>query len=124
MPQPSPILDRLQAWPLVLLPHHLLSFLVRQATRWQTPWWKNLLIRWFVSHFSVDMSEAQETNACNYASFNAFFTRALKPDARSQPADPNAISSPVDGRVSEAGLITGETLIQAKGRHYSLDSLL
>lgn len=124
MSQPNPLLDRIKAWPLVLLPHHFLSSLVRQATRWQTAWWKNLLIRWFVYHFNVDMSEAQETDARNYTSFNAFFTRTLKPDARSQPADPNAISSPVDGCVSEAGIITNETLIQAKGRHYSLDTLL
>jgi phosphatidylserine decarboxylase len=122
--QPNPLLDRLKTWPLVLIPHHFLSSLVRHATRWQAGWWKNLLIRRFVSHFNVDLSEAEETSAENYACFNAFFTRALKPGTRPLPEDPNAISSPVDGYVSEAGIITSETLIQAKGRQYSLAILL
>lgn len=121
---PHPLLDRLKTWPLILVPHHFLSRLIRHATRWQTGWWKNLLISRFVSHFNVNLTEAEETSARNYVCFNAFFTRALKPGARPQPEDSNAISSPVDARVSEAGIITNETLIQAKGRRYSLQALL
>lgn len=122
--QSQPLLDWLKTWPLALIPHHFLSYLVLHATRWQSAWWKNLLIKRFVKHFRVNLSEAQKSRAEDYVSFNAFFTRALKPGARRQPEEPDAISSPVDGCVSEAGIITDESLMQAKGKHYSMEALL
>jgi phosphatidylserine decarboxylase len=116
--------DRLKSWPLLVLPHQFLSRLVRSATRWRAGWWKNPLIRLFIRHFNVDMSEAAAASAEDYADFNSFFTRALKPAARSFPDDPHAITSPVDGCVSQAGEIRSGRLIQAKGRDYSLTALL
>ena len=118
------LLDLLKSWPLAVLPHQLLSRLVRSATRWRASWWKNPLIRMFIRHFNVDMSEAAAANAEDYADFNSFFTRALKPDARAFTDDQQAITSPVDGRVSQAGDIRAGRLIQAKGRDYSLAALL
>ena len=64
------------------LPQHRLSRLVFAATRVRTPWFKNLLIRVFLKLFDVDMTEAVEIDPYRYASFNEFFTRALRPDAR------------------------------------------
>ncbi len=116
--------DKLKSWPLALLPHQLLSHAVRRATRWRTPWWKNLLIRTFIRHFHVDMSEAEQPDPGAYADFNSFFTRALRPGVRSQPDDMAAIACPVDGRVSQAGAITGDRVLQAKGHDYSLTALL
>lgn len=118
------LLDRLKSWPLLILPHQLLSRLVRHATRWQSTWWKNTLIRAFISHFNVDMSEAESSGADGYPDFNRFFTRSLTAGARPLDSNPQAILSPVDGRVSEAGDITNGRLIQAKGRDYSLSVLL
>ena len=116
--------DWLKSWPLAVLPHHLLSRMVRSATRWQVRWWKNLLIGWFIRHFNVDMSEASEPSPADYPDFNSFFTRSLKPGARPQAEQPGAITSPVDGRISQIGDITGGRLIQAKGRSFSLVELL
>jgi phosphatidylserine decarboxylase len=116
--------DRLKSWPLLVLPHQFLSRLVRSATRWRAGWWKIPLIRLFIRHFNVDMSETEAANAGDYVDFNSFFTRALKPAARSFPDDPQAIVSPVDGCVSQAGDIRAGRLIQAKGRDYSLTTLL
>jgi len=116
--------DWLKSWPLAILPHHLLSRIVRFATRWRTRWWKNLLIGWFIRQFNVDMSEAVEPSPEDYPDFNSFFTRSLKPGARSQPAQPGVISSPVDGRISQIGRISDGRLIQAKGRDFSLVDLL
>jgi phosphatidylserine decarboxylase len=116
--------DWLKSWPLAVLPHHLLSRLVRSATRWRVRWWKNLLIGWFIRHFNVDMSEAAEPSPANYPDFNSFFTRSLKPGSRPQPEQPGAISCPVDGRISQIGDITDGRLIQAKGRNFSLVELL
>jgi phosphatidylserine decarboxylase len=94
------------------------------ATRWQIGWWKTPLIKVFIRHFKVDMADAEASTAADYSSFNHFFTRALKVTVRPYPDDLQAITSPVDGRVSQAGTITDERLLQAKGLDYSLLSLL
>lgn len=118
------LLDLLKSWPLAVLPHQFLSRLVRSATRWEVSWWKDPLIRLFIRHFNVDMSQAEAADARDYADFNSFFTRALKRGARTFPDDLQAITSPVDGRVSQAGDIRAGRLIQAKGQDYSLAALL
>lgn len=70
------------------------------------------------------MTIAQLENSEDYSDFNNFFTRALKPEARPIVKDPNAIASPVDGTVSQIGCIQEDSLIQAKGFHFSLQGLL
>jgi phosphatidylserine decarboxylase len=111
-------------WLQYVLPQHGLSRLVLAATRVRAPWFKDLLIRGFLRLFSVDMVDAVETDPFRYGSFNEFFTRALDPEARPIDADPATIASPVDGAVSECGIIDENRLLQAKGRHYTLDDLL
>lgn len=122
--RPASLLDQLKSWPLALLPHQLLSRLVRSVTRWQMSGFKNSLISLFIRHFKVNMDDAEAQGAEGYSNFNHFFTRALKAAARPFPDDPQAIVSPVDGRVSQAGDIAAGRLIQAKGRDYSLAALL
>jgi phosphatidylserine decarboxylase len=107
-----------------LLPHHFLSRVVFWATRRQSPSWKNALIRLFLRHFDVDMTEAAEPDPCAYASFNLFFTRALRPDIRPVAPAATSIACPVDGSVSAAGAINDDLLLQAKGHNYSLHALL
>jgi phosphatidylserine decarboxylase len=107
-----------------LLPQHGISRLVLGATRSRAPAFKNALIKLFVRGFRPDMSDAVETDPTAYASFNEFFTRALRPETRPIDADPRAIVSPVDGTVSEAGRLTADRLLQAKGHEYSLRALL
>lgn len=115
---------RLFVWLQYLLPQHTLSRLALAATRVRAPWFKNLLTRAFLSLFSVDMSEAEQTDPYLYRCFNDFFTRALRPGARSIDPREDTISSPVDGAVSECGAIDEGRLLQAKGREYSLGELL
>src|SRR5215469_4208235 len=107
-----------------LLPQHLLSQLVRELTRSRVPWLKNALIRGFVAHFHPDMNDAAQPDPFSFESFNAFFTRALRADARPLDPDPAALLSPVDGRVSQLGRLDGSWLVQAKGHAYTLESLL
>jgi len=107
-----------------LLPQHGISRLVLQATRSRVTWFKNLLIRLFVRGFRPDMADAVETEPTAYPSFNEFFTRALRPGTRPVDTDARAIVSPVDGTVSEAGPLTEDKLLQAKGHDYSLRALL
>jgi phosphatidylserine decarboxylase len=115
---------RLFVWFQYLLPQHGLSRLVLSATRVRTRWFKNCLIRGFLKLYRVDMTEAAESDPYRYASFNEFFTRPLKIGARPIALEEDAIVSPVDGCVSEAGTIDGDRLMQAKGRDYRLAELL
>lgn len=115
---------RLFIWFQHLLPQHGLSRLVLAATRVRSPWFKNALIRGFLRLFRVDMGDAVESDPLRYASFNEFFTRALKDGARPVARAADAIACPVDGCVSEAGTIDGGRLLQAKGRYYGLADLL
>ena len=121
---PDSLLDRLKSWPLALLPHQGLSRIVRRATRWRTAWWKNLLIRVFTWYFGVNLAEAQIQRPEDFPDFNSFFTRALRPGVRHMPQGQETIACPVDGSVSELGDIRDGSLIQAKGREYSLETLL
>ncbi len=107
-----------------LLPQHFLSRLVLRVTRIRTPAVKNALISKFVAGFAPDMREAAEPDALRYASFNDFFTRTLRADARPVESDPQVLVSPVDGTVSQIGRLDGSRLIQAKGRDYTLEALL
>ena len=116
--------DYVKTIPLYLLPHHALSRIILRATRWRFAPWKNSLIRRFIKHFKVDLSEALETNPKAYESFNRFFTRALRDDARIISANQEIVFSPVDGTVSQIGAIADGRIIQAKGRTYSLEELL
>jgi len=107
-----------------LLPHHFISRLAYRITRSRVPLVKNALIRSFVSNFHPDMSEAEQPDPLRYESFNAFFTRALRAQARPSDPDPALLVSPVDGAVSQIGRLDGSWLVQAKGHAYTLESLL
>ena len=107
-----------------LLPQHFISRLAYRITRSRVPLVKNALIRSFVSNFHPDMSEAEQPDPLQYESFNAFFTRALRAQARPSDPDPAVLVSPVDGTVSQIGRLDGSWLVQAKGHAYTLESLL
>lgn len=107
-----------------LVPQHLLSRFTGMLADSTLPWIKNTLIRLFTDRYDINMSEALEEDPFNYPSFNAFFTRALKPDARPLDTHPDTICSPADGAISQLGHIDNEMIFQAKGRYYGLNSLL
>jgi phosphatidylserine decarboxylase len=107
-----------------VLPQHLLTSVVYKATRSRTPAIKNWLIGSFMRGFKPEMSDAVQPDPLAYASFNDFFTRALKPDARPFTRDPGTLISPVDGTIAQIGHIDGNQIVQAKGHHYSLEALL
>lgn len=107
-----------------VLPQHLLSRVVYRLTRSRIRWLKDALISAFMRGFHPDLSDAQVSDPHAYSSFNSFFTRALRADARPGPSEPGAIASPVDGSVSQAGEIRDDRLYQAKGHDYTLGQLL
>jgi phosphatidylserine decarboxylase len=102
-----------------LIPQHLLSRLVGWLANSELAFIKGPFIRRFAQRFNVDMSEAADPELDNYVSFNAFFTRALRPGARPLDTTPGALLSPADGAVSQAGKIESGRILQAKGRSFS-----
>jgi len=80
------------------------------------------LIRWFVAKYAVDMSEALDPDIASYNSFNAFFTRPLKADAR--PITAADFACPVDGAISQLGAINDHHILQAKGHLFITTGLL
>ncbi|MBC7982438.1 MAG: phosphatidylserine decarboxylase, partial [Candidatus Obscuribacterales bacterium] len=107
-----------------LLPKHLLSRVIYALTRSEQVWIRNLVLGIFLRGYRIDMSLAVEKDPYRYPSFNAFFTRALHSTARPIDAAESSLVSPVDGTVSQSGLITHDTIVQAKGRDYSMTELL
>ncbi len=107
-----------------LIPKNLSSALVYRATRSRRPWLKRPLIRWFARAYGVDLAEASNANLDSYATFNDFFTRALRSEVRPIEGDADTLVSAADGVLTEHGKIDGERLLQAKGRDYSMAELL
>lgn len=116
--------DFLRAAPQYALPHHLLSAAMEKLARSRARWFKDPLIRWFSRAYRVDWEEAQFRSSGAYPTFNAFFTRELRPGARPVDPAPGAVVSPVDAAVSQVGTARGDTLLQAKGRTFDLGRLL
>lgn len=106
-----------------MLPHHLVSRVVYRVTRSSTRL-TPAMIRTFSRLFGIDLSEAKLQLPEDYKTFNAFFTRELKPDARPVDQTDNGLCSPVDGCVSQIGSIDRDQIFQAKGFRYSTLDLL
>lgn len=107
-----------------LVPQHALASLMHRFARARSRALRNLSIRWFVRHYGVDMSTALDGDPERYEHFNAFFTRALRADARPMCSSPSSLVSPVDGRVGQVGEIGDGLLLQAKGQCYRVEDLL
>jgi phosphatidylserine decarboxylase len=107
-----------------LLPQHLLSRAVGYVAHCRIAWIKNSFIQWFIRRYQVDMREALEQDPLQYATFNAFFTRALHPDLRTIAEGAHTIASPADGAISQIGKIRAGRIFQAKGFDFDLCRLL
>lgn len=107
-----------------LLPKFLLTSLVYRLARIRRPAIKNGLISGFLKLYDVNLNEVRLNVPNDFATFNDFFVRELEPGARIVDANPISLVSPVDGTLSQAGIVLGDKLIQAKGIDYTLDDLL
>jgi len=108
-----------------VLPKQALTRLAGLAAGYRGGAATTAVVRWFIGRYGVDMAEAAQPDAAVYATFNDFFTRALKPGARPLAAGDDALLlCPVDGVISQFGDIQGQQLLQAKGHSYSVQALL
>ena len=111
-------------WLTWVLPHRLLSSGARALAYSTNPRVKQWLIDTVVEQFGVDLGEAAQPDASAYPSFNAFFTRSLRPGVRVPDADPRVLVMPADGRISQCGPIDGDRIFQAKGQGFTTAELL
>ena len=114
--------DRFAVLPQYLLPKHRLTRFAGWVASAERGDRTTRLIRWFVRKYGVDMDEAAQSDIAVYASFNEFFTRALKDGAR--PLATADLICPVDGAISQFGLIKRDRIFQAKGHDYSTTALV
>ncbi|MCX7290777.1 archaetidylserine decarboxylase [Janthinobacterium sp.] len=114
--------DRLAVLPQYLLPKGALTNFAGRIAGAKGGAMTTRLIRWFVGRYNVNMDEALDPDITHYASFNDFFTRALRPDAR--PLAKADYVCPVDGRISQFGTIDKDQIFQAKGHHFSTTALV
>ncbi|MBN6188075.1 phosphatidylserine decarboxylase [Aneurinibacillus sp. BA2021] len=105
---------------LTLLPQNAISRLVGQAGRSRL---SRRFIKPYISFFRINTEEIERPLA-DYPHLTAFFTRKLKPEARPISPQPDALISPVDGKVAQTGIIHKGTLIQAKHIDYTVEQLL
>ena len=109
---------------LKLLPKEFMSRFIGKISGKKLP--KIILVPWirlYCDIYGADMRESKKSIP-EFGTFNEFFTRELKPGVRKIDSSKNAIISPVDGTITEFGRIEKNILIQAKGKTYSLESLL
>lgn len=107
-----------------LVPQHLLTRLIWRIARIRHTATKNFLITKFVSMYEVDLEDVLLRVPDDFATFNDFFIRELNDTARPIEGEHAAVVSPVDGTVSVAADIAGNSIFQAKGLDYSLQDLL
>ena len=105
-----------------LLPKRVLTEFAGWCANSKATWWVHNVIPWFIQRYGVNMAEAANPDPRSYPSFNAFFTRALKPGAR--PLAQADFVCPVDGAISQHGAIQKDQIFQAKGHHYSTQALV
>ncbi|WP_299939950.1 archaetidylserine decarboxylase [uncultured Microbulbifer sp.] len=107
-----------------LAPQHALSRAAGWLADTEIKLIKDPFTRWFVEKYGVNMREAKETDCTAYRTFNDFFTRALKEDARPIVTGEHSLACPADGAISQLGSIHDDRIFQAKGHDYSLLELV
>ena len=117
-----PTAERLAVLAQHLLPKRALTQLAGAFARAELGGITHAAIRRFIARYGVDMAEAADPHVESYASFNDFFTRALRQGVRPL-ADADYVC-PVDGAISQFGAIERGQIFQAKGHSYSATALL
>jgi len=107
-----------------VIPQHTFSRLVGWFASTEIGFIKDTFITKFAKKYQVNMDEALVEDLSSFASFNDFFTRELKDGARPIAEGEGVLVSPADGAVSQLGKIELGKVFQAKGRDFSVTTLL
>jgi phosphatidylserine decarboxylase len=114
--------DRLAVLLQYLAPKRAITVFAGWCAASRATWWTHNVIPWFIKRYGVNMAEAANPDLRSYATFNDFFTRALRDGVR--PLAAADYVSPVDGAISQLGAIERDQIFQAKGHSYSTRALV
>lgn len=109
-------------WIVKLLPRKRLSKFVGKWAFTKFPKGIQIRINYaYARWFNINLNET-EFPYYDYNSLGDFFIRRLKPSAR--PLSPDPIVHPADSEIVQHGKIAWATLMQAKGKEYSLEKFI
>lgn len=114
--------DRVKVLLQYLLPKRRLTAFAGRIARAQGGVMTTRLIQLFVGRYAVDMSEAADADIGSYKSFNDFFARPLGDGLR--PLANADFVCPVDGAISQLGVIDDHHMLQAKGHRFTTTELV
>lgn len=106
-----------------LLPKHALTRLAGLFAGAKLGGLTTLMIEQFVKHYQINTKEMMG-KIKDYKTFNSFFSRPLIPSARPINYNADAVTYPVDGKISQFGKIEDKFLFQAKNHYYTTEVLL
>lgn len=119
-----PVVSLVAATSLRVLPRKRLSRMLGRLARVAAPEpVMHTAMRAYCRAYDVDLSEC-EVPAGGFGSFDAFFTRKLRPGTRVLDPDPDVVLSPADGRVEDLGAIETGATLRVKGRQYDVAELV
>jgi phosphatidylserine decarboxylase len=119
---PDQLISKLKVLTQYIIPKQAMTALAGKLAQAEAGKLSTAVIRWFVQRYQVNMAEAAQSDIQHYNSFNEFFTRPLKADAR--PLAKADFVCPVDGAISQFGDIQADQIYQAKGHQYSTLAML
>ncbi len=114
--------NRLAVFSQYLLPKQAITAIAGKLANKQAGALTAKVIAWFVKRYGVNMNEAANPDIASYPTFNDFFTRPLRENAR--PISNADFICPVDGAISQFGAIEADQIFQAKGHQYSTTALV
>ena len=116
-------LDNIKVNLQYFLPKHLLTIIVGFLASLKLGVVTTFAIRQFAKFYKIDISEMQG-KIDDYKTFNEFFSRPLKKNARKIVADDNVLVFPADGKISQCGNLQKNFMLQAKGHYFTTEALL
>ena len=106
------------------IPHLILTKLMGILANSKNKMIKSLLIRSFIKLYKPAIEEALVSDVSKYPTYNSFFIRQLKKEARPIETSKLSVVSPVDGTIIDHGHLKNNMLLQAKKHSYSVKELL
>lgn len=116
-------LDGLKVNLQYFLPKHLISWGASVLANAKLGRCTTFAIEQFAKHYKINLEE-MDGDIEDFETFNEFFTRPLKPNARPINADNNSVVFPADGRISQFGSLKADFMLQAKGHYFTTETLL
>lgn len=116
--------DKIKIWFQLWAPKHAITRVVGKLASAKLGGFTTAIIKLFIKQYKINMSEALHSDPAYFKTFNDFFVRELKADARTLVEDDKVITHPADACVSQFGPIEDGQLIQAKAHNYSAQELL